>query len=343
MHTESYVISIDEGTSSARAVLYDHQCRSLFNIRHPVVQTHPQPGWVEQDPLHLLEITRKCLHDLHNAVQKENIVLSTHNIKGIGLTNQRETTIVWDKITGKPLFNAIVWLDTRTKDLVSELISLHGADKFREKTGLPISTYFSVFKLMWLVQNVEAVRVACDAGTCLFGTVDTWLLWNLTGGVEGGVHATDVTNASRTMLFNINDLSWDKDLLQTFSIPSSILPVVKSSSEVYGTIKLGNSPFDGVQITSCVGDQQAALVGQLCLDTGMAKCTFGTGCFLLYNTGGKIVHSKAGLITTIGYQIGSSGPVSYALEGSLPIAGAGVEWLKNNLGVIYDANDLVEC
>lgn len=263
----------------------------------------------------------------------------------IGITNQRESTIVWDKTTGKPLHNAIIWLDMRTSSTVDHLVETipnnsRNKNYLKPLCGLPISTYFSALKIRWLKDNVNVVKHAIEAENCLFGTVDTWLLWNLTGGINGGVHVTDVTNASRTMLMNIETLQWDRHLLKFFDLPKHILPTICSSAQIYGNISKGS--LEGVPISGCLGDQQAALVGQMCLQRGQAKATYGTGCFLLYNTGSTVVNSTHGLLTTVGYQFGKKGTPIYALEGSVAIAGAAMGWLKDNIKLISDYSDIDE-
>eukprot|EP00128_Syssomonas_multiformis_P011504 Colp12_sorted_trinity150504_noHs@3927 len=336
----NYVVSIDQGTSSSRVVVFDvdnGDMKSFHQIE--VVQQFPKEGWVEMDPMAILEsVTKSAEIALEKAKSKEGISLA--DIKAIGITNQRETTVVWDKTTGKPLANAIIWLDARTAETVDELLDKvpeRNRHHFQDVCGLPISTYFSALKLRWLMDNVPAVREGIKNDTCLFGTIDTWLIWNITGGVKGGVHVTDVTNASRTMLMNLKTLAWDPEQLAFFGIPSSVLPRIASSAEVYGHAKLGI--LEGVPVSGCLGDQSAALVGQLCFNPGDAKNTYGTGCFLLYNTGSKPVTSRHGLLTTLAYKFGSDEPV-YALEGSIAIAGAAVRWCRDNLGIIKDSKDI---
>lgn len=262
------------------------------------------------------------------------------DVVGIGITNQRETTIVWNSVTGQPLYSAIVWLDVRTSSIVDELIKIKGAqcvNAVTQTSGLPLSTYFSSVKLKWLLTNVSAVKDAVKAGECMAGTVDSWLIWNLTGGSHGGSHITDVTNASRTQLMSLRSLKWDKGLLRFFDIPLEILPKIKSSAEIYGYISTGS--LLGVPIAGCLGDQQAALVGQGCMRFGQVKCTFGTGCFLLYNTGDSIIHSQQGLLTTVAYKLGPDAPPVYALEGSVAIAGDTLQWLRDGLELISDIQD----
>uniref|UniRef100_A0A672IW90 Probable glycerol kinase n=1 Tax=Salarias fasciatus TaxID=181472 RepID=A0A672IW90_SALFA len=279
----------------------------------PVNQRFPKEGWVEEDPREILESVHECVERTCEKLQQLNVDVS--NIKAVGVTNQRETTVVWDKETGEPLYNAIVWLDLRTQSTVERLISkTPGRNKnhFKNQTGLPISTYFSAVKLRWMLDNVDEVRRAVLAGRALFGTVDSWIIWCLTGGKDGGVHCTDVSNASRTMLFNIHTMEWDSELCRYFDVPMEILPDIRSSSEIYGYMKCGS--LAGVPISGCLGDQSAALVGQTCLQEGQAKNTYGTGCFLLRNTGTKPVMSDHGLLTTVAYKLGKDAPACYALE-----------------------------
>ncbi|XP_069746259.1 glycerol kinase 3 isoform X3 [Narcine bancroftii] len=304
-----------------------------------ITQHFPTEGWVEEDPKEILHSVFECIEKACDKLKQLGI--DTYSIKAIGISNQRETTIVWDKITGLPLYNAIVWLDLRTQSTVENLIN-RGPKKdkniLQAKTGLPISTYFSAVKLRWLLDHVEAVKIAVANNRAMFGTVDSWLIWCLTGAKDGGVHCTDVTNASRTMLFNINTLQWDPDLCKFFDIPMSILPAVRSSSEIYGLMKCGR--LAKVPISGCLGDQSAALVGQMCFKPGESKNTYGTGCFLLSNTGQKPVMSEHGLLTTIAYKLGKDQPTFYALEGSVAIGGALVRWLRDNLRIINNAEEI---
>uniref|UniRef100_A0A672IWA9 Probable glycerol kinase n=1 Tax=Salarias fasciatus TaxID=181472 RepID=A0A672IWA9_SALFA len=303
----------------------------------PVNQRFPKEGWVEEDPREILESVHECVERTCEKLQQLNVDVS--NIKAVGVTNQRETTVVWDKETGEPLYNAIVWLDLRTQSTVERLISkTPGRNKnhFKNQTGLPISTYFSAVKLRWMLDNVDEVRRAVLAGRALFGTVDSWIIWCLTGGKDGGVHCTDVSNASRTMLFNIHTMEWDSELCRYFDVPMEILPDIRSSSEIYGNIYLSHPP----SLHQCLGDQSAALVGQTCLQEGQAKNTYGTGCFLLRNTGTKPVMSDHGLLTTVAYKLGKDAPACYALEGSVAIAGAMVQWLKDNMGIVKSSSEI---
>uniref|UniRef100_A0AAY4B9D3 Probable glycerol kinase n=1 Tax=Denticeps clupeoides TaxID=299321 RepID=A0AAY4B9D3_9TELE len=310
-------------------------CQYQVEIR----QSFPKEGWVEEDPQEILQSVCECVEKVCEMLTHMNI--STDLIKAIGVTNQRETTLVWDKETGLPLYNAIVWMDLRTQSTVDRLISkTPGGNKnhLKSQTGLPISTYFSAVKLRWLMDHIEEVAHAVDTHTAMFGTVDSWLVWCLTGGVDGGIHCTDVSNASRTLLFNINTLQWDLELCSFFEIPVEILPEVKSSSEIYGYLASGS--LTGTPISGCLGDQSAALVGQMCLKDGQAKNTYGTGCFLLRNTGTKPVMSDHGLLTTVAYKLGPDRPACYALEGSVAIAGAVVRWLKDNMGIIQSSAEI---
>uniref|UniRef100_A0A671SJ64 glycerol kinase n=1 Tax=Sinocyclocheilus anshuiensis TaxID=1608454 RepID=A0A671SJ64_9TELE len=334
------VAAIDQGTSSTRFLVFNAKTAELLSHHQvEIKQSFPKEGWVEEDPKEILQSVYECMDRTCEKLTQLNIDIS--NIKAIGVTNQRETTLVWDKETGEPLYNAIVWLDLRTQSTVERLINkTPGKNKnhLKHKTGLPISTYFSAVKLRWLMDNVEKVHEAVLSHRAMFGTVDSWLIWCLTGGKKGGVHCTDVTNASRTMLFNIHTMDWDPELCKYFDIPMEILPKVRSSSEIYGLMKSG--PLTGVPISGCLGDQSAALVGQMCFKDGQAKNTYGTGCFLLKNVGTKPVMSDHGLLTTVAYKLGRDKPACYALEGSVAIAGAVVRWLKDNLGIIQTSTEL---
>ncbi|XP_073802070.1 glycerol kinase isoform X6 [Danio rerio] len=330
------VAAIDQGTSSTRFLVFNAKTAELLSHHQvEIKQSFPKEGWVEEDPKEILQSVYECMDRTCEKLTQLNIDVS--NIKAVGVTNQRETTLVWDKQTGEPLYNAIVWLDLRTQSTVERLINkTPGKNKnhLKDKTGLPISTYFSAVKLRWLMDNVEKVHEAVLSHRAMFGTVDSWLIWCLTGGKNGGVHCTDVTNASRTMLFNIHTMDWDPELCIYFDIPMGILPKVRSSSEIYGLMKSG--PLTGVPISGCLGDQSAALVGQMCFKDGQAKNTYGTGCFLLKNP----VMSDHGLLTTVAYKLGRDKPACYALEGSVAIAGAVVRWLKDNLGIIQTSTEL---
>ncbi|XP_043100380.1 glycerol kinase isoform X1 [Puntigrus tetrazona] len=340
------VAAIDQGTSSTRFLVFNAKTAELLSHHQvEIKQSFPKEGWVEEDPKEILQSVYECMDRTCEKLTQLNIDIS--NIKAIGVTNQRETTLVWDKETGEPLYNAIVWLDLRTQSTVERLINkTPGRNKnhLKHKTGLPISTYFSAVKLRWLMDNVEKVHEAVLSHRAMFGTVDSWLIWCLTGGKKGGVHCTDVTNASRTMLFNIHTMDWDPELCKYFDIPMEILPKVRSSSEIYGLMKISSNlksgPLTGIPISGCLGDQSAALVGQMCFKDGQAKNTYGTGCFLLKNVGTKPVMSDHGLLTTVAYKLGRDKPACYALEGSVAIAGAVVRWLKDNLGIIQTSTEL---
>jgi glycerol kinase len=327
-----YAVAIDQGTTSTRFMIFDHSGSVVGVDQKEHEQIYPKPGWVEHDPLEIWEVTQEVIK---GALAKYKIDLK--DIAACGITNQRETTVVWEKATGKPIHNAIVWQDTRTDKICDELAKDGGQDRFREKVGLPLATYFSGPKVKWMLDNVEGAREKAEKGELLFGNIDTWVIWNLTGGPKGGVHVTDVTNASRTMLMNLETLDWDPDMLEVMDIPHSMLPAIKASSEVYGYAK--NSGLDGIPVAGDLGDQQAALFGQTCFSTGEAKNTYGTGCFMLLNTGTEPVQSKNGLLTTLGYKIGDQ-PAVYALEGSIAITGALVQWLRDNLKMIEKSPDV---
>jgi glycerol kinase len=294
-------------------------------------QIYPKPGWVEHDAV---EIWTRCVEVIRGGLAKAGIKAS--DLAAVGITNQRETAVVWDRKTGKPVYNAIVWQDTRTDTIINEWAKEGGQDRFRAKVGLPLATYFSGPKVKWILDNVAGARAKADAGDLLFGNIDTWCIWNLTGGVSGGVHVTDVSNASRTMLMDLKTLDWDPEMLKVMGIPRSMLPTIKASSEVYGKA-VGD--LAGIPVAGDLGDQQAALFGQTCFSAGEAKNTYGTGCFMLLNTGTKVVPSKSGLLTTLGYKIGNQ-PAVYALEGSIAIAGALVQWLRDNLGMIKTSGEI---
>jgi glycerol kinase len=322
----SYVAAIDQGTTSTRFMIFDHNGKVMAHDQKEHQQIYPKPGWVEHDPL---EIWRHTQEVMAGALKKSECDIS--DIAAIGITNQRETTVVWERKTGRPIYPAIVWQDTRTDVIINELAKNGGQDRFRDKTGLPLAAYFSGPKIKWLLDHVENARAKAEAGELLFGNMDTWIIWNLTG-----AHITDVTNASRTMLMNLNTLDWDEGILSILDIPRSMLPKICSSSENYG---LARGDWNGIPVCGDLGDQQAALFGQTCYSAGEAKNTYGTGCFMLLNTGPKPVPSKSGLLTTLGYKLGDQKAV-YALEGSIAITGALVQWLRDNLGLIRQSSEI---
>jgi len=326
-----YIASIDQGTTSTRCMIFDKMGKVIARDQKEHQQIFPKPGWVEHDPLEIWGKTQGVL-----ASALASVGLGASDIAAIGITNQRETVIVWEKATGKPVYNAIVWQDTRSDAIIKRLAKTGGQNRFRSKTGLPLATYFSGPKIKWLLDEIPGLKARARKGEILFGTVDTWLIWNLTGGVKGGQHVTDVTNASRTLLMNLKTLDWDEDILTTLGIPRAMLPRIRSSSEIYGNAV---GALGGVPVAGDLGDQQAALFGQACFDVGEAKNTYGTGCFMLLNTGTKPVPSKNGLLTTLGYKLGNQ-PAVYALEGSIAIAGALVQWLRDNLGLIEKSSDV---
>src|SRR5450432_1309541 len=313
-------------------MVFDKAARVVALAQKEHEQIFPRPGWVEHDALEILRRTHEVIAE---ALALRS--LRAEDLAAIGITNQRETTVVWDRRTGEPIANAIVWQDTRVSDDVARFAAEGGQDRFRAQTGLPLSTYFSALKIRWLLANVAGARVRASTGDLLFGNIDTFLVWNLTGGPAGGAHVTDVTNASRTQLFNLQTLDWDPQLLAAFEIPRAMLPGVRSSSEIYGEAALDE--IKGVPIAGILGDQQAALVGQACFQPGEVKNTYGTGCFMLMNTGERAVPSECGLLTTVAYKFGKQ-PAHYALEGSVAIAGALVQWLRDNLGLIQRSEDV---
>ena len=331
-----YVGALDQGTTSNRFIIFDHRGQIIAVDQKEHEQIFPQPGWVEHNPAEIWQSTQDVMR---GALEKSG--LNGSDLAAIGITNQRETTVIWDKNTGKSFNNAVVWQCTRTDEICKELMRDHGQNRFRDKTGLPIATYFSGPKIKWILDNVPAARKAADKGEAIFGTMETWVIWWLTGGPDGGSHVTDVTNASRTMLMDLQTLKWDEQILKTLDIPSQILPRIVPSSDIntWGTT-LKNGPL-GAEIPVCgaLGDQQAALVGQTCFDMGEAKNTYGTGCFLLLNTGTTPTVSRQGLLTTLGYQINDQPPV-YCLEGSIAITGALVQWVRDNLGLISSAPEI---
>ena len=327
-----YVAALDQGTTSTRCMLFDHSGLPVSVDQREHQQIFPQPGWVEHDAKEIMIRTHEVIDA---AVEKAGAEKS--DIAALGITNQRETTVVWDRGTGEPIHNALVWQDTRTDKLADELGAAGGQDRFRAKTGLPLATYFSGPKVRWLLDNVSGARARADAGELAFGNIDAWVIWNLTGGPNGGLHYTDPTNASRTMLMNLETLDWDDEILAAMKIPRSMLPEIHASSEVYGEVKSG--ALAGISIAGDLGDQQAATFGQTCFAVGEAKNTYGTGNFLLLNTGTTPVQSKSGLLTTVGYKIGDEAAV-YCLEGSIAITGALVQWLRDNLNMIKESSEI---
>jgi len=324
--------AIDQGTSSTRFIVFDDSSRIVSVSQMEHAQIYPQPGWVEHDPLEIWRNTETVVAGAMRSAQ-----LKPKDLAAIGITNQRETTVVWDRRSGAPLCNALVWQDTRVADMLPRYVDKPGVEFFRTRTGLPLSSYFSSLKIRWILDNVPDARRLAEAGDALFGNIDTFLVWHLTGGPHGGLHVTDVTNASRTQLMNLQSLDWDADLLTAFDIPRAMLPEIRSSSERYG--EAVPEAIRGVPIAGILGDQQAALVGQTCFRPGEAKNTYGTGCFMLMNTGETAVQSRFGLLTTVAYRIGTARPC-YALEGSVAVTGALVQWLRDNLKMIDSSADI---
>ncbi len=334
MTDDKYVLAIDQGTTSSRAIVFNHEGRIVASGQKEHEQIFPRAGWVEHNPAEIWDNIREVV-----GIALAQASVNKDNIVAVGVTNQRETAMVWDKTTGKPVYNAIVWQDTRTDKICKEL-GAGDDDKYKAKVGLPLATYFSGPKVKWILDNVEGARERAEAGDLLMGNMDTWVIWNLTGGVDGGVHVTDVTNASRTMLMDLATLSWDESIAADMGIPMSMLPQIKSSSEVYG-IGREAGLLGGVPIAGDLGDQQAATFGQACFEPGMAKNTYGTGCFMILNTGEEIVPSKNGLLTTVCYKIGDDKPI-YALEGSIAVTGSLVQWLRDNLKMFESAPEIEE-
>jgi len=326
-----YVGALDQGTTSTRFMIFDHSGTVAGVDQKEHEQIFPKAGWVEHDPQ---EIWQRSQEVIKGALEKAHIEAS--DLAAVGITNQRETAVVWEKATGKPVYNAIVWQDTRTDVICNELEKDGGQDRFRAKVGLPLATYFSGPKVKWVLDNVDGARQKAEAGEILFGNIDSWLIWNLTGGPDGGVHVTDVTNASRTLLMNLESLDWDEEILKIIGIPRAMLPKIQSSSQVYGEAR---GTLAGIKVAGDLGDQQAALFGQTCFAVGEAKNTYGTGNFLLLNTGNAPIQSKNGLLTTLAYKIGDQKAV-YCLEGSIAITGALVQWLRDNLGLIKASGDI---
>jgi glycerol kinase len=328
-----YVGAVDQGTTSTRFMVFDHSGDVVASDQKEHEQIYPKPGWVEHDAN---EIWQRTTEVIEGALSKANLKAS--DLAAVGITNQRETAVVWDKTTGEPVHNAIVWQDTRTDKIIDELSEDGGQDRLRSKTGLPLATYFSGPKIKWIFDNVDGVREKAEGGDVVFGTVDSWVAWNLTGGAQNGLHITDVTNASRTLMMDLQSLDWDDDVLGLLDVPRAMLPEIKPSSEVYGN---ATGVLQGVPLAGMLGDQQAAVFGQTCYSVGEAKNTYGTGNFLLLNTGTEAVQSKNGLLTTLGYKIGDQDAV-YCLEGAIAITGALVQWLRDNLGMIKSAPEIEE-
>ena len=333
MTEEKYVLAIDEGTTSARAIIFNHSGQIVSVGQKEFEQIFPRAGWVEHDAVEIWESVREVIGQ---ALSKASI--NRHQLSAVGITNQRETAVVWDKNTGEPVYNAIVWQDTRTQKICDELAGDEGPDRFKDICGLPLATYFSGPKVKWILDNVEGARAKAEAGDLLFGNMDTWVLWNLTGGVNGGVHVTEPTNASRTMLMDVRKLQWDDSMCEVMGIPKSMLPEIKSSSEVYGKASRESLLID-TPIAGILGDQQAATFGQACFEKGNAKNTYGTGCFMLMNTGQEAVFSENGLLTTVCYKLGDQ-PTVYAFEGSIAVAGSLVQWLRDNLRMFDSAPEI---
>jgi len=331
-----YVAAVDQGTTSTRFMIFDHESRVIAIDQKEHRQIYPQPGWVEHDPEEIWQRTQEVIQ---GALAKAGI--DAGEIAAIGVTNQRETTIVWNRRTGKPYYNAIVWQDMRTAGICEDLARDGGQDRWRAKTGLPLATYFSGPKIKWILDNVPGVREDAASGEAIFGNIDTWVIWWLTGGPQGGAHVTDVSNASRTMLMNLHTLDWDDEILHTLGIPRQMLPQIRPSSDpsLYGKTPVSGPLGASIPVCGDLGDQQAALVGQTCFSPGEAKNTYGTGCFMLLNTGTQAVPSKSGLLTTLAYRMGNE-PAVYALEGSIAITGALVQWLRDNLGLIQKSAEV---
>ena len=328
-----YAGALDQGTTSTRFMIFDHSGQVVAVDQKEHEQIYPKPGWVEHDAM---EIWTRCQEVIKGALDKKNLKAS--DLAAVGVTNQRETTVVWERSTGKPVHNAIVWQDTRTDKICNDLAADGGQDRFRPKTGLPLATYFSGPKVKWMLDNVDGMRSRAENGELAFGNIDTWCIWNLTGGPNGGAHVTDVSNASRTLMMNLETLDWDDEILDLMTIPRAMLPEVRASSEEYGKA-VGD--LEGIPVAGDLGDQQAALFGQTCFSVGEAKNTYGTGNFLLLNTGNEPIQSKSGLLTTLGYKIGDQ-PAVYVLEGAIAITGALVQWLRDNLGMIKESAEIEE-
>jgi glycerol kinase len=327
-----YVGAIDQGTTSTRFMIFDHAGQVVSVEQQEHAQIYPKPGWVEHDALEIMTRVHEVV-----PVALDRAGIDARELAAVGITNQRETTVVWDRISGQPVHNALVWQDTRTDGICNALAADGGQDRFRAKTGLPIATYFSGPKIKWLLDDEPDLKARAESGDVLFGTIDTWLIWNLTGGTDGGLHVTDVSNASRTMLMDLQTLDWDPEILEILGIPLAMLPTIRASSEVYG--EATGEALRGIPVAGDLGDQQAALFGQTCFSVGEAKNTYGTGNFLLLNTGTEAVRSTSGLLTTLAYRIGDQ-PAVYCLEGSIAITGALVQWLRDNLGLITSAPEI---
>ena len=330
---EKFVISVDQGTTSTRAIIFNEAGEALASGQLEHKQIMSQAGWVEHDAMEIWDNARAVVGQALGSLN-----ITRHSIAAVGITNQRETTVIWNKHTGVPVYNALVWQDTRTQPIVDRLAQKGGVNRFREITGLPLATFFSGTKITWILENVPGAKEAAEAGDLLFGTMDTWLLWNFTGGPQGGVHKTDVTNASRTMLMNLRTLEWDKAVAKEFGIPVNMLPQICSSSEIYGIVS-ESSLLRDVPISGILGDQQAATFGQAAFSKGESKNTYGTGNFLIFNTGEEVVLSKNGLLTTLAYQLGKAKPV-YALEGSIAVTGSLIQWLRDNLNFFQNAPEV---
>lgn len=335
MTEQRYILAIDNGTTSTRAIIFDHAGNKIGTGQLETTQIFPRSGWVEHDALEIWANTVKVIE-----LALEQARLTSAEIAAIGITNQRETTVIWDRATGVPVYNAIVWQDTRTQEIIDSVASQGlrepNVNRFKDRTGLPLATYFAASKIAWILGNVPGVREHAERGELAFGTIDSWLLWNLTGGVQSGVHVTDVTNASRTLLMDLSTCEWDDSLLNSFDIPRSLLPDIRSSSEIYG---YAIEPLAGVPVSGILGDQQAATFGQAAFTRGEAKNTYGTGNFLIFNTGEEIKLSDNGLLTTVAYKLGDS-PTHYALEGSIAVTGSLIQWLRDNLGIISSASEV---
>jgi len=330
---EKFVISVDQGTTSTRAIIFNEAGEALASGQLEHKQIMSQAGWVEHDAVEIWDNARAVVGQALGSLN-----ITRHSIAAVGITNQRETTVIWNKHTGVPVYNALVWQDTRTQPIVDLLAQKGGVNRFREISGLPLATFFSGTKITWILENVAGVKEAAEAGDLLFGTMDTWLLWNFTGGPEGGVHKTDVTNASRTMLMNLRTLAWDEDVAAEFGVPLKMLPEICSSSEIFGIVS-ESSLLRDVPISGILGDQQAATFGQAAFSKGESKNTYGTGNFLIFNTGEEVVLSKNGLLTTLAYQLGKAKPV-YALEGSIAVTGSLIQWLRDNLNFFQNAPEV---